>query len=230
MLRPAASLVDPGFPREPGVIDAADRATGAPEEHRAALKAFAIGFDARRDRASGLRALDHHHTHAIFPLGPGLLGSGFVGVGFLGVGFVGLVVLGLGFSDLAFRRRLFELGVVVLQENRPVGFAPLVGAVSGGLAQPSHCLIERGRHALRGLAPTGRTSLSWMDESSDVDGASLPQLVRWRILTMWLQPGSPHPVASRRPRPSGATFTSHSFTTLPPTQTKSLPIDAVFAS
>ena len=51
------------FRCEPGVICVADRATGAREKHRAAPKALAIGLDAGGNRASGLRAFDHDHTH-----------------------------------------------------------------------------------------------------------------------------------------------------------------------
>jgi hypothetical protein len=39
----------------------------APEKHRAAPKALAIGLDAGGDPASGLRAFDHDHTHVILP-------------------------------------------------------------------------------------------------------------------------------------------------------------------
>jgi hypothetical protein len=49
-------------------MDAADRATGLPEKHRAAPKALAIGPDAGGDRASGLRAFDHDDTHVSLPL------------------------------------------------------------------------------------------------------------------------------------------------------------------
>jgi len=66
-LRARARLVDPGFPCEPGVIGVADRAMGAPEKHRAALKALAIGLHAGGDRASGFRTFDHHHTHVSLP-------------------------------------------------------------------------------------------------------------------------------------------------------------------
>jgi len=66
-LRPGARLVDPGFSREPGVIGVADRATGTPEKHRAPPKTLAIGLDAGGDRASGLRAFDHDHTHVSLP-------------------------------------------------------------------------------------------------------------------------------------------------------------------
>ena len=65
--RPGARLVDPGFPSEPGVIGVADRATGAREKHRAAPKALAICLDAGGNRASGLRAFDHDHTHMSLP-------------------------------------------------------------------------------------------------------------------------------------------------------------------
>ena len=65
--RPDARLVDPGFPREPGVIGAADRAMGAREEHHAASKALAIRLDAGGDRASALRTFDHDHTHVSLP-------------------------------------------------------------------------------------------------------------------------------------------------------------------
>src|SRR5271168_3201115 len=44
-------------------MDVADRATSVPEKHRAVPKTFAIGLDAGGDRASGLRAFHHHHTH-----------------------------------------------------------------------------------------------------------------------------------------------------------------------
>jgi hypothetical protein len=59
--------MDPGFPREPGVISVADRTTGAREKYRAAPKALAIDLDAGGDRAPGLRALDHDHPHANLP-------------------------------------------------------------------------------------------------------------------------------------------------------------------
>jgi len=58
-----ARLVDPGFPREPGVIGAADRTTGAREKHRAASKALAISRDAGGNRVSGLWTFDHDHSH-----------------------------------------------------------------------------------------------------------------------------------------------------------------------
>jgi hypothetical protein len=45
------------------VTGLADRAVGAREEHRTASKAFAIRFDAGRDRASRLRTFDHDYTH-----------------------------------------------------------------------------------------------------------------------------------------------------------------------
>src|SRR5246127_3894020 len=44
------------------------RTPAAPEKHRAALKAFVIGLNARLDRAPGLRAFDHDHPHVILPL------------------------------------------------------------------------------------------------------------------------------------------------------------------
>ena len=56
-------LVNPGFLGEPVVTGPADRAVRAREEHRTASEAFAIRFDAGRDRASRLRAFDHEHTH-----------------------------------------------------------------------------------------------------------------------------------------------------------------------
>src|ERR1700741_1105807 len=59
--------MDPGVPCEPGVMDVADRATGVPEKHWAAPKTLAIGLDAGGDRASGLRAFDHDHTHVSLP-------------------------------------------------------------------------------------------------------------------------------------------------------------------
>src|SRR5438105_1267117 len=60
---PDARLVDPGFPREPCMIGAANRATSTREKHRAAPEALAISLDAGGDRVSGLRTLDHDHTH-----------------------------------------------------------------------------------------------------------------------------------------------------------------------
>jgi hypothetical protein len=60
-------LVNPGFPGEPVVIGLADRAVGAREEYRTASKAFAIRFDAGRDRASRLRAFDHEYSHLHLP-------------------------------------------------------------------------------------------------------------------------------------------------------------------
>jgi len=71
--RQGARLVDPGFPCEPGVIDVADRATGAPEKHRAAPKAVVIGPDAGGNRASGLGAFDHDHAHVSLSPGFGWL-------------------------------------------------------------------------------------------------------------------------------------------------------------
>jgi hypothetical protein len=62
-----ARLADPGFPREPGVIGAANRAMGAREKHRAAPKALTISLDAGGNRVSGLRTLDHDHTHVALP-------------------------------------------------------------------------------------------------------------------------------------------------------------------
>jgi hypothetical protein len=59
--------MDPGFPCKPGVINVAGRTTGAREKHCAAPKALAVDLDAGRDRASGLRALDHDHSHANLP-------------------------------------------------------------------------------------------------------------------------------------------------------------------
>jgi hypothetical protein len=55
--------VDPGFPREPGVIGAANRAAGSCEKHRATRKALTISLDAGGNCVSGLRTLDHDHTH-----------------------------------------------------------------------------------------------------------------------------------------------------------------------
>jgi len=49
------------------MLGVADQATGAPEKHRAAPKALAIGLDAGGDRVSGLRAFDHDHTHVSLP-------------------------------------------------------------------------------------------------------------------------------------------------------------------
>ena len=60
---PDARFVDPGFPREPGVISVANRAAGAREKHCAAPKALAISLDAGGNRVSGLRTLDHDHAH-----------------------------------------------------------------------------------------------------------------------------------------------------------------------
>src|SRR5262245_16673178 len=58
-----ARLVNPGFPGEPFVIGPAGGAMGTREKDRTALKAFAIGFDAGRNRASRLRAFDQDCTH-----------------------------------------------------------------------------------------------------------------------------------------------------------------------
>jgi hypothetical protein len=49
------------------MVGMADRTTGAREKHRARPKALAIDLDASGDRASGLRALDHHHPHENLP-------------------------------------------------------------------------------------------------------------------------------------------------------------------
>jgi len=83
--------MDPGLPREPGVIGLANRATGAREKYRAGAKALAIDLDAGGDRASGLRALDHDHSHAnlsshnAFFIGTGRLDDCLLSVrGFLG--------------------------------------------------------------------------------------------------------------------------------------------------
>jgi hypothetical protein len=59
--------VDPGFPREPSVISMANRAMGTRKKYRAALKAIVICLDAGGDRASGLRAFDHDHSHVDLP-------------------------------------------------------------------------------------------------------------------------------------------------------------------
>src|SRR5215203_5554186 len=88
-----ARLADPGFPREPGVIGAANRAMGAREKHRAAPKALTIDLDAGRNCVSGLRKLDHDHTHVASleicflaslaekyrPVGMRLFGAGYLG-------------------------------------------------------------------------------------------------------------------------------------------------------
>ncbi|WP_176946157.1 hypothetical protein [Bradyrhizobium sp. Rc2d] len=70
---PDARLVDPGFPREPRVIGAADRTTGAREKHRAAPKALAISLDTGGNRVSGLRTFDHDHSHVALPCDLSLL-------------------------------------------------------------------------------------------------------------------------------------------------------------
>src|SRR6266702_312447 len=62
-----ADLVDPGFPSEPVVIGPTNRAAGVRKENGAAPKALAIGLDAGRDRASGLRTPDHDHAHVSLP-------------------------------------------------------------------------------------------------------------------------------------------------------------------
>jgi hypothetical protein len=49
------------------VVDVTVRATRAREKHRLAPKALAIGLDAGRDSAPGLRAFDHDHTHVSLP-------------------------------------------------------------------------------------------------------------------------------------------------------------------
>jgi hypothetical protein len=67
MLCVPALLVDPGFAGEPGVLGAADRATGAREKHRAALKAIVVGLNAGRDRSPRQWAFDHDHTHVSLP-------------------------------------------------------------------------------------------------------------------------------------------------------------------
>jgi len=60
---PDTRLVDPGLPRKPCVIAAAERAMRAREKHRAAPKALAISLDAGGNRLSGLRTFDHDHSH-----------------------------------------------------------------------------------------------------------------------------------------------------------------------
>jgi hypothetical protein len=45
------------------MIGAANRATGAREKHRAAPEALTVSLDAGGNRVSGLRTLDHDHTH-----------------------------------------------------------------------------------------------------------------------------------------------------------------------
>jgi hypothetical protein len=62
-----ALLVDPGVLGEPGVIGPAGSAAGAAIKYRPAPKALAIDPDAGRDRAPGLRASDHDHTHVSLP-------------------------------------------------------------------------------------------------------------------------------------------------------------------
>jgi hypothetical protein len=67
-LRYLAWLVDPGFPREPFVVGAADRAVGTREEHRTASKFFPIRFYAGRNRAARLGAFDHDDAQMVFSL------------------------------------------------------------------------------------------------------------------------------------------------------------------
>ena len=56
-------LINPGLPGKPFVVDLADWAACAREEHRSASKAVAVRFYARRDRAPGLTAFDHKDSH-----------------------------------------------------------------------------------------------------------------------------------------------------------------------
>ena len=49
------------------MFGAADRAVRAREKHGAALKRLVIDFNTGRDRAPGLRAFDHDHSHVTLP-------------------------------------------------------------------------------------------------------------------------------------------------------------------
>jgi hypothetical protein len=73
------------------MIGVANRTAGAREKDRAAAKALAIDPDSGGDRASGLRALDHDHSHSNLPRfcfcllnGTGRLDCAFLGAGYLG--------------------------------------------------------------------------------------------------------------------------------------------------
>src|SRR6185503_15983248 len=60
---PNVGFVDPGFPRKPRVLGTANRAAGAREKHRAPPEALTISLDAGGNSVTGLRTLDHDHTH-----------------------------------------------------------------------------------------------------------------------------------------------------------------------
>src|SRR5437667_2705947 len=60
MRRRGFGVAHPGFLGEPFVLDPACRAVDPREEHRLGVEALAIGNDAGRDVAAGVRAFDHN--------------------------------------------------------------------------------------------------------------------------------------------------------------------------
>ena len=124
-LRARARLVDPGFPCEPGVIGAANRATSAREKYRAAPEALAISLDAGGDRVSGLWTLDHNHTH----------------VALLGIAFCYHLQKSTGRLEYASSVRL--LGghrAPCLIEHRAVGLMLVTGLIPTGRIPPQTSL------------------------------------------------------------------------------------------
>lgn len=60
-------LLDPGLAGKPVVIGLTGRTKRIAEKHDASQESLTIGFEAGRNRATGLRTLDHNHTHANLP-------------------------------------------------------------------------------------------------------------------------------------------------------------------
>lgn len=60
-------LLDPGLAGKPVVIGPTVRTKSIAEKHDASQESLTIGFDASRNRAAGLRTLDHDHAHTSLP-------------------------------------------------------------------------------------------------------------------------------------------------------------------
>lgn len=60
-------LLDPGLAGKPVVIGPTVRTKSIAEKHDASQESLTIGFDAGRNRAAGLRTLDHDHAHTSLP-------------------------------------------------------------------------------------------------------------------------------------------------------------------
>ncbi|MBH5398239.1 hypothetical protein HZZ13_10605 [Bradyrhizobium sp. CNPSo 4010] len=60
-------LLDPGLAGKPVVIGPTVRTKSIAEKHDASQESLTIGFNAGRNRAAGLRTLDHDHAHTSLP-------------------------------------------------------------------------------------------------------------------------------------------------------------------